>query len=418
MIKGSATVLGIALIALILAGVVLVFSYVQTQELRSLINSQQGKLEEIAEGVKSLGSRMNSSAEQISSLQERIDELSRRLADVESKFTDFNSSLTDLKKAIEESKFPVTVIDASGNAVTIPKKPERIVSGAPSITEILFSIGAGSSVVGVDQFSNYPPEVNDLVNNGSIRIIGGYATLNIEEILSLNPDLVLLDAGLQQKYAEKLSSMGITVIVLKESSIADIFNDILLLGAVTGHMDEAVTLVNQMRSMITATYQKVIQYMNQTGSEQVKVYYEIFPDYWTIGNTSFLSDVLSIAGGINIFSNESRAYFVASPEAIISADPDIILLNYNYGYYGNAEELISKVSSRQGWGNITAVHDGRIYVFSAGVEDLMVRPGPRTAIAIAIVARVLYPEAFGITQVPNEINSTVIEGWGLSLNLG
>lgn len=423
--SGISSALALAVIALIVSGVVFAITYSQIQELKGIISGQQTKLDEISSSVNSASDKLtgleksvNVVSGRISDLQATIQSMGERLASVEGKVSAFEGVINELRFMIEESRYPMTFVDATGRSVTISKKPERIVSTAPSITEILFLIGAGKYVVGVDQFSNYPSVVQELKDNGTLTVVGGYSTINIELILGLKPDLVLMDAGLQERFAKQLSDMGLTVLVLKSSTISDVFSNILLLGAITGQTDNALSLVSEMRNVISNTHAKVIQYLNSTGGHELKIYYEIFPDYWTVGGTSFINDIISLAGGINVFANETQAYFVVSPEAVIAADPDIIIMNYNYGYYGSAEDLVNRVASREGWGNITAIASRKVYVLSGELEDIIVRPGPRSAIAVAALARIMYPEAFGIKEVPTEINGTILQSWGISTDVG
>ncbi len=417
--------IGISLIAVVVSGIALYIIYAQTQAVTNLIASQSARLESISSHIASLKEEVSGIKENVSKLstnikgvQSRISELSSKLSLLSEKESSLEGKILDLEKKVEEAKYPITITDALGRSVTISHKPLRIVSTAPSITETLFMIGAGSQVVGVDQFSNYPPIVNELKKNGSLKVIGGFSTLNIEEILKLRPDLVITSTGVQEKYARELSDMGLTVIVMRTSSISDVFNDILTLGVVTGHPDKAVDVVNNMRETILETHEKVIAYLNTRGIKPVKVYYEIFPDYWTVGSGSYINDVIKLAGGENIFSNVTNAYFVASPEAILKDDPEIILTNYNYGQFGNPQELINHIISRQGWSNITAVKKGHIYVIQGTLEDIIDRPGPRVAIGVAALARIFYPQAFNLKGVPQTINDTVLESWGISLSAG
>ncbi len=464
---GKATILGVAIIALILSFVALGFMYWQNQSLKSLIAKQNeelnklaqklgsieknlasnsGKIEDIGQKVSSVASEVSSVKSSVSnvasnlqsvrsglnSVQSNVKELSNtvrsvtaevkslaeRLASVTSNVTLIQDQIKAVQKQVESMRYPLTLTDALGRQVTIPYKPQRIVSTAPSITEILFLVGAGSNVVGVDKFSNYPPVVKELVKNGTIKVVGGFSTLNIEAILMLKPDIVFMTTGVQERYAKELAGMGVTVFVLPSRDMADVFSDILTVGLITGHFNKALKVVEEMRNIITSTRLKVEEYLNKTGGKPVKVYYEIYPDYWTVGRTSFINDIITLAGGVNIFENETTSYFVASPEAVIAANPDVILMNYNYGYFGTVNDLIKRITSREGWANITAIKDGRIYVFSGVAEDIMVRPGPRAALAIALMARVLYPQAFGITVVPHNINETVMQEWGIPTSLG
>ncbi len=464
---GKATVLGVAIIALILSFIALGFMYWQNQSLKALIAKQNeelnkltqklgsieknlasnsGKIEDIGQKVSSVASEVGSvkssvgsvannlqsvqsglnnvqgSVKELSntvkSVTAEVKSLAERLASVTSNVTLIQDQIKAVQKQVESMRYPLTLTDALGRQVTIPYKPQRIVSAAPSITEILFLVGAGSNVVGVDKFSNYPPIVKELVRNGTIKVVGGFSTLNIEAILMLKPDIVFMTTGVQERYAKELAGMGITVFVLPTRDMSDVFSDILTVGLITGHFDKALKVVEEMRNIITSTRLKVEEYLNKTGGKPVKVYYEIYPDYWTVGRTSFINDIIMLAGGVNIFENETSSYFVASPEAVIAANPDVILMNYNYGYFGTVNNLIKRITSREGWANITAIKDGRVYVFSGVAEDIMVRPGPRAALAIALMARVLYPQAFGITVVPHNINETVMQEWGIPTSLG
>lgn len=464
---GKEVAIGIALIALILSFVALGFMYWQNQSLKALIAKQNeelskltqklgnieknlasnsGKIENIGQEVSNVANEVSSVKSSVSnvasnlqnvqsglnsvqgsvkklsntvkSVSAEVKSLAEKLASVTSNVTSLQEQITAIRKQVETMRYPLTLTDALGRQVTIPYKPQRIVSTAPSITEILFLVGAGSNVVGVDKFSNYPPVVKELVKNGTIKIVGGFSTLNIEAILMLKPDIVFMTTGVQERYAKELAGMGITVFVLPTRDMSDVFSDILTVGLITGHFDKALKVVEEMRNIITSTRLKVEEYLNKTGGKPVKVYYEIYPDYWTVGRTSFINDIITLAGGVNIFENETTPYFVASPEAVITANPDVILMNYNYGYFGSVDDLIKRITSREGWANITAVKDGRIYVFSGVAEDIMVRPGPRAALAIALMARVLYPQAFGITVVPHNINETVMQEWGIPTSLG
>jgi iron complex transport system substrate-binding protein len=389
---------------------------------RENIDSLNDNINEIITGLSNLSTQLSGVSSNLTTnftnLGVVVENLSRELAEIKANFSELSYELGQLNEVIDSLKYPITLTDGLGRQVIIPYRPERVVSVAPSITEILFMIGAGDRVVGVDQFSNYPPEVVELVSNGTIEVVGGFTTINIEKILLLNPDVVFMTTGIQEDYALKLASMGVTVIVLPEGTLSDVFQSILTVGLVMDEFDNALTLIQDLRNRITRTYQKVQIWLNETGEEPVKVYYEVYPDYWTFGKDSFINDVIELAGGYNIFGDEELGYFVASPEAIIQENPDIILTTSMYGSFGPPEDLIARISSRPGWSDISAVVNGRIYVFTGSIEDILVRPGPRVVIAIEVLARILYPEAFGIASVPSVVDDEVITDWGISLELG
>ena len=433
--KEVAAAIGIGLIALIVSGVALYMLYAQSLEIRKLIHMQSAALSnlssnvsKIREGVKNVSGGLKKFSSRVAAIDEKVQDLEAVLKNFRSELRtvkgnvsdlagSINESIASLKSMIQESRYPFSITDALGRSVTINHKPLRIVSTAPSVTEMLFLIGGGKQVVGVDQFSNYPPIVQQLRKNGTLKVVGGFSTLNIEAILKLKPDLVVMTSGVQLKYAKELSDMGVTVYVVKTETVSDIFEDVLTLGLITGHQDNAAKVVQDMSNIILNTRGKVLNYLNQTGGKEAKVYYEIYPDCWTIGSGSFINDLIQLAGGVNIFSNVTRPYFIASPESVVKANPGVILVNYNYGQFGPPNKLLQRLEKRPGWGNITAFENDRAYVISGLLEDIIDRPGPRVAIAIDALAHILYPQAFSV-KVPEVINESVLKAWGVPTSIG
>ena len=420
--------LAIVVAALVLLAAFSAYSYYQVQEIRSEIASvaESGASKE---DVESIAQSIQSIQEAITNLSQSVAELSEKVSQTQGlgeEISNLSTSIESLKEYVseeisklrEELKYPLTLTDALGRSVTFTSPPERVVCTAPSATEIVFAVGAGGLVVGVDEFSNYPPEVVEAKEAGKIAVVGGFSTVNIEKIAELKPDVVFMVPGVQEKYVKPLENLGITVFVLWEGSVGDVYRSILTAGLITNHFDDAVKLVQSISQRIASTHLAVAQYLNQTGERPAKVYYELSLDYWTVGSGSFINDVISLAGGINIFANQSMPYFQASPEAIIDADPDVIITTGMGGWYGPPQDIINRIVSRPGWGNITAVREGRVYVLNGTLEDILVRPGPRIAAAVEVIARILYPQAFGISEVPNIINDTVAQEWGIDLGTG
>ena len=394
-------------------------------EIRSSISSTNEKLSKLERKVvhiegalANVNRSMDITWSKLSELSTLLATLATNVSKVSLKYGELEKSLIMIKEYIASLKYPMAVTDALGRQVIITHEPERIVSAAPSITEILFAIGAGDKVVGVDKYSNYPPIVNELVKNGTIEVIGGFSTVNVEKIALLRPDVVFLTTGVQEKFIKELASMGITVYVLSDKSIEDVFTDILMIGIIVNKADNAVKLVDELKTRLMKTYLAVREYLNKTNTQPLKVYFEVYPDYWTIGRNSFINDIIVLAGGENIFSDVETPYFPASPEEIINRNPDVILTTAMYGSFGPPENLINRIKLREGWSNITAVKEGRVYVFKGALEDIMIRPGPRVAIAVEVLARVLYPEAFNISSVPSVVDDNVVKSWGICLTFG
>lgn len=420
--------LAVVVAALVLLAAFSAYSFYEVQTLRTVV---AGVAEEGAskEDVRSIGEAVQQIQGAIANLSESVAELKAKISQTQGlgeAVENLSTSIESLKEYVseevsrlkEELRYPLTLTDALGRSVTFTSPPERVVCTAPSATEIVFAVGAGDLVVGVDQFSNYPPAVVEGVESGKIAVVGGFSTVNVEKVAELKPDVVFMTPGVQEKYVKALENLGVTVFVLWEGSIGDVYRSILVAGLITDHFKEAASLVQNISERIAEVHTTVLEYLNSTGASPLKVYYELSLDYWTVGSGSFINDVISLAGGVNIFANESMPYFQASPEAVVEADPDTIITTGMGGWYGPPQDIIDRIVSRPGWGNITAVREGRVYVLNGTLEDILVRPGPRIAAAVEAVARVLYPQAFGLSEVPNIINDTVAQGWGIDIGKG
>ncbi|MFQ6080542.1 MAG: ABC transporter substrate-binding protein [Candidatus Bathyarchaeia archaeon] len=282
---------------------------------------------------------------------------------------------------------PVGIIDDVGRNVVITEyPPERIVSLAPSCTEILFALGLGSRVVGVDEYSDYPPEAQERVETGNLTTVGSFATISIEAVVGLEPDLVLATGGVQRPAVEGLEGLGILVVVLYPTNIDGILSDILLVGKITGQMDEAEALVTDMRKKIQEIADKT------RNLPRPRVYVEYFFDggYWSYGSESLVNELIYEAGGTNIFAGFAGKYISTSTEEVIKANPEIIVISK--GEMAKACGLSPEVfKERSVWNEIYAVQNDQIYEID---EDLLVRAGPRIVDGLEALARVMHPESF------------------------
>lgn len=269
----------------------------------------------------------------------------------------------------------VLLVDDYGRTIKLNKIPERIVSAAPTPTEILFAVGAGDLVVGVDDYSDYPAEV------ANITKVGSY-TLNTEVIIGLQPDLVLSSDLVPLSQLELLEDHGIPYVILATRTLDDVLKDIRLVGILTGHVDEAVALADSLSDRIEAVKSKTL-------AEDVvkpRLYIEYYP-YWTYGPGSFGDDLIALAGGINIAADTSSEYPMLTSEFIIAQDPEVIIYTVGYMTTTTAEEI----SSRPGWDTIAAVVDGDIHSMD---DNLMSRYGPRIVDGLEQLAAILHPELF------------------------
>ena len=289
---------------------------------------------------------------------------------------------------VKPPPFPATVVDDFGRNVVVSKVPERIVSLAPSNTEILFALGLGPKVVGVTTFCDYPPEVPERVKKGDIAVIGGFADPSIERIVALDPDLVLASSSLQEKVVEDLEEKGITVIALNPKKVDQILANIRLVGEITGKLEQAEKLSNEMQQAIDTVRDKT-----KNVTYRPRVYYEVwYEPLYTIGTGTWQNELIERAGGINIFADAKEAYPIVSSEAVIQRDPEIIIVTI--GYMGGVKK--EDFEKRPGWTAITAVKNDRICEID---ENIVIRPGPRITQGLQQLARLIHPEIFGTSSV-------------------
>ena len=275
---------------------------------------------------------------------------------------------------------PVSVVDDAGRTVEIAKTPQRIISLAPSNTEILFALGLGNKVVGVTEFCDYPEEAK------AIEKVGGLEP-NMEKIVALNPDLVLAIGGspAQVEKATEMEKLGLTVLVLEPGDIDGIMANIELVGKATGAEKEASELTAEMRKRFDDIIAKT-----EKADSRPKVFFELDATDpskpYTPGPGSFIDALITLAGGSNIGAGAKMQWAQLSTEEIIAQDPEIIVLgDANYGV------TAEMVKGRPGWSVITAVRDSAIYP----IDDILIsRPGPRIIDGLEALARIIHPELF------------------------
>jgi len=270
----------------------------------------------------------------------------------------------------------ITVTDDAGRQVTLKGLPTRIVSLAPSNTEVLYALGLGDRVVGVTEYCDYPPEAKQKPK------IGGFANIDLEKVIGLDPDLVLATNIHAGAVVSELQKRGVTVVVVEPKNVDDVLAKIAFVGKLTGKSDNATRLTAQLKNRIDAVTAKVT-----AAKTKPRVFYEIDKSLYTVGPGSFIDDMITKAGGLNIAADAKGAYTQLSPEAIIAKDPQVILLgDINFG------ESPESVKARPGWANISAVRNGRVIPIAD--ENVVSRPGPRIVEGLELIARALYPELF------------------------
>ena len=248
---------------------------------------------------------------QLSALNSQISSMSGQINSLNNTLTGLTNAQTEIMNIIQtliDSTYPMTITDAAGRAITLYSAPERIVSGAPSVTEILFALNLSQQVVGVDSYSDYPPELLSLEATGAIQVVGGVSTLDVEKVAALAPDLVIIDYGMQGQFIDTLSDLGLTVIALKSDSILLVEQNILLLVKINDRSSEAVAIVGEIES----TVQSITASLEGVNDTRVLELMWLDPMY-TTGSGTYLNEIIEIAGGTNIMATSSSLTPCTSP---------------------------------------------------------------------------------------------------------
>jgi iron complex transport system substrate-binding protein len=266
---------------------------------------------------------------------------------------------------------PQYFFDDLGRLVAINGTPQRIISLAPSNTEILFALGLGDKVVGVTDWCDYPPEALEKEK------VGSYDTPDIEKIVALNPDLILVAYGTTMDVINNLVGLGLTVFGIKTTDLDDLLNDIRTIGEITDKELEAYALTSEMESKIEAIADATSEL-----EERPRVFYIVWHDpLWTAGSGTFIHELIEKAGGVNICQNIT-GYTTISIEEIVARNPEVIITSeWSYDWAINATELASTNASQT----------DRIY---QGDDDLVQRPSPRLVEGLEWFAHFIHPEIF------------------------
>lgn len=323
---------------------------------------------------------------QIDELKTSTSEIQGSLTDIEDQINEYQETITEQQQQIEEFQ-EVTLVDGQGNVVTLTSAPERIVSLSPSNTEILFAVGAGDSVVGITDYCNYPHDFTAWIEAGNMTSIGNFWQPSTEPIIDLDPDLVLASSA-SLDAAENLRNLGYKVLVIEAKTIDGILQDILLVGRATGNNAEASNLVSEMRSRIDSVSNQAAD-----ATSTPIVYHEVWNEpLQSAGPGTFIDEIITLAGGENLFHDATTSWPIISSETVIDRNPDVMFFPDMYMGVGNFYETVESVGERPGWESITAVQNDALYEINA---DIISRSGPRIVDALETVAKMVHPEIFG-----------------------
>lgn len=280
--------------------------------------------------------------------------------------------------------YPLTMPDGLGGAITLTRRPERIVSLAPNVTEILFAVGAGDRVVGVTRYCNYPPEAARLPK------VGGYTDISVEAVLALSPDLVVVSRGNPRPTLTTLSHHGLPIFVaIGVESLEEVERAIVRVGRATDNEQQANQVCENMRSVLKSVRETV-----RGVEHRRRVYFgSLTAPFFAAGPKSFIGQCLELAGGENVAHGVRDVWPLLSLETIVERDPEVLIAGFhaNTGSSDHREQLLARLRASRVWSQMTAVREGHVCILN---DDTIHRPGPRLAQAVVEMARLLYPERF------------------------
>ncbi len=260
-----------------------------------------------------------------------------------------------------------TIVDDIGREVGLETVPERIVSLAPAVTEILFALDLDEEIVGVSNYCDYPEAALEKPKVGDINV-------DFEAIVEKNPHLVFMTAGMDED-RERIEELGFKVAVVDPNTIEEIINSIEWIGEITGREQESNELIAWIREEI-----EFVKKRAQEVETTPRVYYEVWDNpLMTAGPNTFVHDIIEIAGGENIAGNLQQEWAPYSVEDVIANDPEVIIVPWQD----------DRVYDRAEWSDITAVKNERVYFVN---PDLMVRPGPRIIQGLELVLEAILGE--------------------------
>jgi len=268
-----------------------------------------------------------------------------------------------------------TVVDQLERRVVVPDDPQRVISLAPSITEIVYALEQGNRLKGVTRHSDYPREATKLPR------IGSYVRLDIERIVALNPDLCIATKdGNPKAIIDRLESLKIPVYVVNPHNLDTILETILEIGTILNAGDRAKTLTTHMRTRIQRVKSRVAQV-----SYRPRVFFQIgISPIVSAGTDTFIHELIELAGGINLAKGR-LAYPRFSREQVLALEPEVFIITSMA-----RQAVFEQVKAEwHRWPNIPAVRDERIFLVDS---DLFDRPSPRLVSGLELLTRLIHPE--------------------------
>lgn len=273
------------------------------------------------------------------------------------------------------------VKDREGNDFKVPEKVDRIISTAPSNTEVLVELGLADKLVAVDKYSADIPGLPK-----GIELID-FSNPDPEAIVALDPDMIIASGhnktGNSEDPFKVVKEAGISVAYIPSSdSIQGIYDDIMFIADITNTKDKGQKIVDNMKSQVAE-----IEKIGKTIKDKKTVYFEIgpAPNLYSFGNGTFLNEMIELVGGENIFKDQN-GWISPSAESVIEKNPDVIITNVNY-----VPDAVKEIKNREGWENIAAVKNGQVYLVDANASS---RPSQNVVKALQQMAEYINPDAY------------------------
>jgi len=260
--------------------------------------------------------------------------------------------------------------------------PQRIISLAPSVTEILFALGLGEKVVGVTDFCNYPEEVKTKAR------VGGFFNPNLEMIVSLKPDLIVSIPNLgNERVMQGLSSLKVPLITVRSNSMAEVISSIEIIGKATGAEAKAKDLIFDIQEGINR-----IRNLTRDVRKRKVLFAFSYEPLIVAGKGSIIDELIIASGGLNVAGDTKNRYVRYSMEEAVAKEPEVIIMTTMIRDDSTFELMRSQNMKRWNkWPQIPAVQTKRIYTVD---EDFLVRPGPRVVLGLHKMAEMIHPELF------------------------
>lgn len=269
--------------------------------------------------------------------------------------------------------YPFKFTDDSGKEIVLDKAPDKVASGSPAITEIVFAVKGEDKLVGVTDFCNYPEKATKIDKTGD------YNGPNIEKLIELGTNLYITD-HVADDAKKLLEDAKITVVILAAKNYKDVYNKITLVGKMFNKNAEAESILIEMK----AREEALLNAINEVKSK--RVFYEVWHEpLMSTGPGSFIDEMIKMLGSENIASDATSAYADFSVETLIERNPEVYLTA------NDGMKTVEDIKARTGYDQIDAIKNDRIYFLD---PDIISRPGPRIVEGLEILAEAIYSEIF------------------------